>query len=121
MSQELLFIRPYKDIHIATILPERLTDPLAINRIGEHLIQLNEVNPGLRLVIDLTRVTALSSGFLGKLVALHKVITRDKGRLVVAGVQPTVKPVFQLTQLDKLLMLRKDPDAAIRTLEFKHR
>jgi serine/threonine-protein kinase RsbW len=65
------------------------------------------------LVLDMQRVTYISSPGIGLLVSLLKLVTSHKGVLVLAAVQPLVRDVLSATQLDKLLALSPDRARAV--------
>lgn len=64
-----------------------------------------------KVVLDLSEVRFMDSTGLGLFVALLKMLGRD-GAIAVAGAQPPVVRLFELTRLDKLFRLVDDVPAA---------
>jgi anti-anti-sigma factor len=55
------------------------------------------------LLIDFYNIEAVSSAFLGTLLALHKRAMAKQGRVQMANVQPKLMKIFTLTKLDKVI------------------
>lgn len=71
--------------------------------------QLNgQVN---RALLDMHEVSFMDSTGLGVLVSLLKMLGKD-GALAVAGAQPSVRRLFELTRLDTVFRLTDSVDAA---------
>ncbi len=65
-----------------------------------------------RLVLDLSHVTFMDSGALGAVLGVLKSVP-PPGDLRLAGVTNSVRTVFRLTRLDKVLSLHDDVAAAV--------
>lgn len=113
MAGELCYIQTYRKVILAEVRRDRLLDGPSISELGEILGQIPEKNPKCSLVLDLSRVSAMSSQMLGKLVALHKSVKTNKGRMCIAGIQKSIKPLFKTTRLDRLFQLADDPQEMI--------
>ena len=57
-----------------------------------------------RLLLDMTNVSFVDSTGLGVLVSLLKMMGQQ-GRVAVAGAQPAVQRLFEMTQLNRLFQL----------------
>ncbi|OAN56545.1 STAS domain-containing protein [Sphingobium sp. TCM1] len=57
-----------------------------------------------KVLLDLRRVSFMDSTGLGVLVSLLKMLGKD-GALAVAGAQPSVRRLFELTRLDTVFRL----------------
>lgn len=67
-----------------------------------------------RLVVDLTSVTLITTPGLGALVALQK-FSREHGiRLVLCGLSPYVREIFDLTRLSTIFEVVAAREDAIR-------
>ena len=108
-----LTVQAYDQIVLARVEKERLLDARDITALAEELTKLLDRHPRISLVLDLEAVSAMSSAALGKLVALHKAVTGFKGRMVLAGVKPSIMPLFTVTKLDKLLSFSPTAQEAI--------
>ena len=93
---------------------------VAVEELGEANLQafaeeLSAVIDGLAhrpLHLDLGRVRYLTSTALGKLIALHKRVRERGGRLTLVNLTPLVYEVFEVTQLHRLLDIRRGPGDA---------
>lgn len=71
--------------------------------IGDKLAKLIAGQPGRELVVDLARVNFLSSAALAQFLGLHRTLTTAGGRLSLINLQPDVRQVFAVTQLDRII------------------
>ncbi len=77
-----------------------------------------EVEKGNKfIVVDLSNVEFTDSSFLGALLAAHKFAVRHNGNIRVCGLVPQVKNVFEVTHLNKILMVYDDVDKAIKSFK----
>jgi len=65
-----------------------------------------------RVVLDLSAVGFLDSSGLGALVSVMKLLGPGR-RLELAGVQPNVRRVFDLTRMDKVFTIHATPGDAL--------
>ncbi len=118
-ANDLCYISVYKKVVLAEIRKERLLDAATITELGDILTQLPEQHTRISLVVDLTRVQAMSSMMLGKLVALHKAVLTNKGRVTLCGVCKNLMPLFVTTKLNKLFDMANDPQEVINLYQRK--
>lgn len=71
---------------------------------------------GGRLVVDLSAVTMLTSVGIGMFVTLHGKCKGEKGKLALFGLRPDIVELLRLTRLDKLFLISKDKDAAVKAV-----
>jgi anti-anti-sigma factor len=69
-----------------------------------------------KLIIDLEKVTFLSSKAIGELVRAHITTMRRDGKLVVTGLNERVYTVLTVTKLNMVLNLTRSLDEAKRML-----
>ena len=66
---------------------------------------------GRTLLLDLSAVSIMTAGGLGKLVALHKLVRDSGSRLVLCNVSERAYEVFSVMRLTEVLSVRHDlPD-----------
>ena len=70
-----------------------------------------------KIAVNMSEVDFIDSSFLGILVSAMKEAGQRGIKIVLFGVRPNVKAIFDLTQLDKLISLLSDKDAAIEALK----
>jgi anti-sigma B factor antagonist len=74
-------------------------------------LETNVAGSPRRVIVDMGAVKFLDSTGLGVLVSLLKMMAPD-GILALAGAQPAVLRLLQITQLDKVFRLYDDTNAA---------
>jgi anti-sigma B factor antagonist len=67
-----------------------------------------------RLLVDFGNVHSLSSLMLGKLVQLNQAAEAAGGRLALFNLSPDVREIFEVTGLDRVLLLYADESDALR-------
>ncbi|HMQ14798.1 MAG TPA: STAS domain-containing protein [Phycisphaerae bacterium] len=65
-----------------------------------------------RIVLDMSGVTYIDSSGVGTLVVLKREIERARARIVLAGLQPRVRSVFEITRLDRFFTIAESVDEA---------
>jgi anti-sigma B factor antagonist len=86
-------------------------DAAVANYIKTHFNDLvNENQPNL--VIDMKGVTFVDSMGLTALVSIMKLCRRNHGSMRLAGLQPNVRLLFEITRLDQAFIIFPDEDAA---------
>ncbi|MBN2447678.1 MAG: STAS domain-containing protein [Phycisphaerae bacterium] len=69
-----------------------------------RLLQALEEHPE-RLIIDLTGVSYMDSSGVGTVVEAKRKAERGGTRVILNGLQPRVRSVFEITQLDKFFTI----------------
>src|SRR5262245_66112196 len=68
-----------------------------------------------KVIVDLSGVPHMDSSGLATLVEFRQRMDQDKGgRIILAGLQPTVRGVFELARLDRFFTIAKSVDDARR-------
>lgn len=109
MSDDKLMIVEHDGIHHATLLPGQISEAGFI----ESLVELASRTHRIRLIVDFTNVTYVSSAVIGKCVKLHHAVEAASGRIALVNVTGDIAHVFRITRLDESLNLMKDV-AAVR-------
>jgi anti-sigma B factor antagonist len=65
------------------------------------------------LVVDLTKVTYLDSSGLAVLIEAMQHVQEYGGRFALAGVQESVKQVFEIARLDQVFQIYPDVESAL--------
>lgn len=100
-------IRTDGGITVVTVEQERF-DAVAAPALKADFQQLGPVD---KLVLDLSGVSFMDSTGLGALVSLLKLLGAN-GAMAVAGVQPAVRKLFEMTRLDSLFRLTPNVEEA---------
>jgi anti-anti-sigma factor len=77
--------------------------------VAEKLVEVARRLAGRTLLLSLAEVPVLSSGLLGKLVALHRNVRAAGGRLSLCDLSPQARGQLARTRLDKLFDVHR-PD-----------
>jgi anti-anti-sigma factor len=93
-----------------------ILDPDVIELVGERLLGLVRGEGRRKFVLDFARVESLTSGMLGKFVALHQAVEADGGRLVFCSVGPFLQQIFAICNVPKASPILDDEAEAVRAL-----
>lgn len=108
-----------ENVAVVTILESRILDESNIADIGAELMDLVKKRYMIKMVLDLGEVKYLSSAVLRQLIAVYKAIKAENGELKLCRVNPEVREVFKITQLDKMMEIHPDLDTAINSFKLK--
>ena len=91
-------VRTEGDICIATIERDRIDAPAAV-AFKEAMRKQATTAEGSEVILNLSNVTFIDSSGLGAIVATMKLLAPEK-KLILAGLNPGVAKVLQLTRMD---------------------
>ena len=74
-----------------------------VKDIGSELGEVTDRPDCRKLVVDFFGVVNLSSVLLGLMVTLHEKMASKQGQLVLCGLRPAVRELFDQTMLSRLL------------------
>jgi anti-sigma B factor antagonist len=80
--------------------------------IAESFRMMTEKKPK-RLVVDLSRVTYVDSSGLAVLIEGMQNVEEYGGKFVLAGLQETVRSIFELARLDQVFQIFPTVDSAL--------
>ncbi|HHJ40206.1 MAG: anti-anti-sigma factor [Methylothermaceae bacteria B42] len=106
-----LQIDKQKDWRILRLLEPRL-DAHNSGELKDRILKLLE-NGEKDLIIDLSEVRFIDSSGLGALLSGYKNANLHQGRLVLAGPQPRVRSMFELTRLNQVFDIYASVDEAL--------
>lgn len=66
-----------------------------------------------RLVVDLTEVSYIDSAGLAALIQSMQKVEGYGGKFMLAGLQETVRSIFEISRLDQVFQIFPDADAAL--------
>lgn len=112
-SKRLLFTEEIGGAVVARFYGPRITNANDIRAIGDALFAAIDQNKPDELILDLEKVNYLPSAMLGKLAAVRSAVTRDGGKLKLAGLQGPVMQLFRMTHLDSIFEIHENVDAAV--------
>lgn len=91
------------DHHTAEELREQVTSTLA-------------AHPIKHIVLNLQQLTFMDSSGLGVILGRYKQIKAIGGEMVVCAISPSIKRLFDMSGLFKIIRLEPDEQKALRTL-----
>ena len=92
------------------------TDLLAedvIQEVSDQLFQLLDEHGADKLLVNFRDVRFMSSAMVAQLVKLHRKIAKINGKLKLCGFNPTIREVFRISNLDRLLDIYEDEQLAL--------
>ena len=111
-----LELEKHGDIWLARLQDAILFGELPLHA-GEELYSLAAEPDCQRLVVNLSRVTRMSSEMFGKLIMLNKRMTHKGGRFNLCEICPDIRLTLAETQLDQLFDIRETEAAALAAFE----
>ncbi|WP_370586459.1 anti-sigma F factor antagonist [Parageobacillus thermoglucosidasius] len=105
VKQDVLIIRLSGELdhHTAEELREKVTDVLESASIRH-------------IVLNLEHLTFMDSSGLGVILGRYKQIKKLGGEMIVCSISPTVKRLFDMSGLFKIIRLENDEQFALKTL-----
>ena len=98
---------------VASFTDRHLLDQMTLDVIGEQLFTLVDGTGRQKLLLDFQNVQDISSLAIGMLVILNKKIRAAGGKLVLCRMDPELRQVMAITQLDTLFVIRGDEREAL--------
>lgn len=92
-------VRWEDDATVLTLIREQLSDEENLEQFGQDLIALVDTFQARQLVLDLATVAYLTSSAIGKLIALHRRLVRQNGKLVLCSLHPEVERILKMSHL----------------------
>ncbi|NBO94063.1 MAG: anti-sigma factor antagonist [Planctomycetia bacterium] len=86
-------------ILVLRLLQPELSGDLLAETVRDELITQLDASNVKNIVLDMSEVNYISSAGITPLLTLVKAVREKKGRLVLAGLTPTVEDVFQASRL----------------------
>jgi anti-anti-sigma factor len=91
--------REDRGVLILTVELARISSYEQAETIGRELLAAVEGRQSAKVVVDLSKLTYMSSVGYGPLITLRSRVRADGGRLVLCGLSGVVKEVFEATRL----------------------
>ncbi len=97
------------EMYIVTLPPGSISDEVQIDYIRSRLLDLK----GVRVIVDLSGVTFVSSSLLTALVALNKKIQRAQRTLILCSVHPEIMEILKMTRLCNVFIICENLEDAL--------
>ena len=102
-----LQVRTDDGVVVARFTEERLTEELAIAKVGEELRTLVADGNCQKVLLSFAVVTYLSSAMLGKLISISRKLKEKGGELKLCKLCPNIQEIFNLTKLGKIIDIQE--------------
>ena len=102
------------DVKVIRFTDRQLFDERTVREVADQVAAVlpNDGSP-IKLVIDFTDVTLMSSTFMSKLILLQRRVDGTHGKLRLCEMSPVVQSVFRTSNLDRLFTIHRDQRAAL--------
>ena len=108
-----LELKDIGDVKVARFTDRHLLDQKTLEALGEELFSLVDQTGRQKLLLDFSNVQDISSLAIGMLVTLNKKMRAAGGKLVLCRMDPELRNVMAITQLDQLFVIRGDEHEAV--------
>ena len=101
-------------IKVVRFEDHQLFDERTVRELSDQIAAAlpNDGSP-IRLVVDFSDVSLISSTFLSKLILLQRRIDGTRGKLRLCEMSPMIEQVFRTSNLDRLFKIDRDQRTAI--------
>ena len=104
------------EVPVAVIQRQQLSEEDNLEEFGFDLSALVDRLNVTRVVLDMSRVKYMTSAAIGRLIAFHRRLNRDKGALVLCDVSSTVRDILSASQLLSYFRVVEGREAAVSQL-----
>ena len=102
-----------EDIILVNLAPEpQMSEEL------ETVIEIISDKPDTNVVIDFSDVDIVTSSSLARLLRLRKALRDRQNHLILCGIKPQTKGIFEVAGLDAIFDFVDDQFIALATLQF---
>lgn len=117
LAQEFFQVRRHADLAVITPspevehLPETLLEPAA-----QMVLAPLRADPPSQILVDLSKVKYFGSAFITFLLRCHHLLADQGAELVLAGVNPNIRELLRITNLDNHWALYDSAAEALQSL-----
>lgn len=105
------------DVEDVTVIRLRIReiDETKLQRLSHELGTIVDEPQRKRLVIDLGSVAFLTSTGMGTMISLKKKVQAGGGSIKLCSLNPDIRSLFSITQVDRLFDIEENADAAVKS------
>jgi anti-anti-sigma regulatory factor len=119
--EHLLEVEQVGEATIVRFKRRTILESAAIEAIGEHLLNLSGEEGRRIFLLNFRGVESLTSGMLGKFVALQRALDAVGGRLAFCCVDPFLMEIFKIVQVPQFVPIHSDEPQALQALGRDHK
>lgn len=101
------------EVRIIVIDAVQLLDGPAIDQCTREILDVLDKTEESHVLVHFGRVTFLASAALGMLIRVNKKCKQHDIALKLCGINPTIRQVFKITNLDKVFEIHEDTAEAM--------
>ena len=116
-KDSMLIFEPRGEITVAHVQAVTVLDADNVNHFGEEALSYVSEHPGTNLLLDFQHVAYLSSAVLTELIKLKNTLEGSQGSVRLCSLNPQIRKVFEITNLDQVFVIEKDVETAIPKYE----
>ncbi len=109
-------VKEVGDVAVVRFKTHKILDEMHVQRFGEELISLLDVENRKALLLNFEDVEFLSSAALGHLIKLDRRAKKGGAKLVLSNIRTTIYEVFSITGLDKMFDIKTSEKEALAAL-----
>lgn len=110
---EYLALDQQGEVTVARFTVPRLTEEVNLEQVGHELFALIEQLDCRKLVVRLDDLDYVTSSGLGKLIALHRRMHRERGNVVFCAPQPAVSDILKTSKLNTYFQIKESLPSAV--------
>jgi anti-sigma B factor antagonist len=109
-----ILVAEHDGVKVVRFQDHQLFDERTVREIADQIAEAlpNDGSP-IRLVVDFSEVSLISSTFLSKLILLQRRIDGTGGKMRLCEMTPMIQQVFRTSNLDRLFKIDRDQRTAI--------
>ena len=119
MARDFVQVTTVQTINVIDLwLPEQL-DSEEFDRLNQSLLKVLDGKINGRWLLDLSAVDYMGSSVLGMMINVRQHIKTGGGKLTLSGLTPRMAQIFRTCCLEKLFVIARTREEAIKTLGGK--
>jgi anti-sigma B factor antagonist len=110
-------IQDTNNVKVIRFRDQQLFDERAVREATDQITSaLPDDGSPIRLILDFSQISLISSTLLSKLILLQRRIDGTHGQLRLCELSPVVQQVFRTSNLDRLFKIDRDQRSALDAL-----
>jgi anti-sigma B factor antagonist len=114
MKERVIQIQQREGIAFVRVIEKKLYQNMVVPFQEELVSVVDQGND--KLIVDLSNVDVINSSGLGVLILVSDRLHQIGGKLVVTGLRPLLKELFQRMRLDSLFIVAEDQKEALKAI-----
>ena len=109
-------VQEVEGVKVVRFHDHHLFDERTVREVADQIAaELPNDGSPIRLIIDFSDVSLISSTLISKLILLQRRIDSSRGKLRLCEMSPVIQQVFRTHNLDRLFTIDRDQRAALES------